>query len=329
MRRREFIGLIGSVAATWPLAAHAQRPDQTRRIGILMRQSADDPEGKAEFAALLQGLQALGWTEDRNVRIDVRWAGGDSDLIRRYAVELVKLAPEVVVASGGTVVGALQQASQTLPIVFVDVTDPIGRGYVASLARPGGNATGFTSYESAIGGKWLEMLKQIAPGITRVAVFRDPIITAGIGQLAAIQSAAASFGVEVSPIDVRNAKEIERAVIEFARGMNGGLIASTDPSTVVHRQLIVTLAARHGLPAVYPFRYFVTIGGLVSYGPDIVDQFRRAASYVDRILKGDNPGNLPVEQPTKLAIVINLKTAKALGLSIPPWLLTTADEVIE
>jgi len=263
------------------------------------------------------------------VRIDVRWAGGDSDLIRRYAVELVKLAPEVVVASGGTVVGALQQASQTLPIVFVDVTDPIGRGYVASLARPGGNATGFTSYESAIGGKWLEMLKQIAPGITRVAVFRDPIITAGIGQLAAIQSAAASFGVEVSPIDVRNAKEIERAVIEFARGMNGGLIASTDPSTVVHRQLIVTLAARHGLPAVYPFRYFVTIGGLVSYGPDIVDQFRRAASYVDRILKGDNPGNLPVEQPTKLAIVINLKTAKALGLSIPPWLLTTADEVIE
>jgi len=271
----------------------------------------------------------LGWTEDRNMRFDVRWAGGDSELIRRYAVELVKLAPEVVVASGGTVVGMLQQASRTVPIVFVDVTDPIGRGYVASLARPSGNATGFTSYEFAIGGKWLEMLKQIAPRVTRVAVLRDPVITAGIGQLAAIQSAAAAFGVEVSPIDVRNTKEMERAIIEFARETNGGLIASTDPSTVVHRQLIVTLAARHGLPTVYPFRYFVTIGGLVSYGPDIVDQFRRAASYVDRILKGDNPSTLPVEQPTKLAVVINLKTAKALGLTVPPSLLATADEVIE
>jgi putative ABC transport system substrate-binding protein len=329
IRRREFIATLSGAAATWPCAAHTEQAEQIRRIGVLMRMAADDSEAKAELAAFLQGLQALGWTEGRNVRIDTRWAAGDSSHIRRYAAELVTLKEDVILASGGTVVEALQQASRTVPIVFVDVTDPVGRGYIASLAQPGSNATGFTSFEYSISVKWLELLKQIEPSVTRVAVLRDPSITAGIGQWAAIHAVASSFGVEVSPIDVRNASDMEHAITAFSRRQHGGLIASTDPSTIAHRDLILALAARYQLPAVYPFRYIVAKGGLAAYGPDILDQCQNAAAYVDRILKGVKPAELPVQAPTKFELVINLKTAKALGLEIPPPLLARADEVIE
>ena len=276
-----------------------------------------------------QGLALLGWTVGRNVRIDVRWAAGKADDTRKYATELVALAPDVILASGGSIVAPLLQVTRTVPIVFTQVTDPVGAGFVESLARPGGNATGFTNFEYGISGKWLELLKQIAPGVTRAAVLRDPAIAGGVGQLGAIQGAAPSFGVEVSPVGVRDAGEIERAVGAFARGSNGGLIVLTTALTLVHRELITTLAARHRLPAVYTDRIFVTGGGLISYGPDRIDQFQRAAGYVDRILRGEKPADLPVQAPTKYELVINLKTAKALGLEVPPTVLARADEVIE
>ena len=327
MRRREFITLVGG-AATWPIVASAQT-DRMRRIGVLMQIGERDAESKIEVAAFLQSLKDLGWIVGRNLTIDMRWGGGDSELIRKYAVELVALAPEVVLAPGGTVVGALQQASRTVPIVFVNVTDPIGRGYVENLSRPGRNASGFTSFEFGIGGQWLQLLKESAPGVMRVAVLRDPVITGGIGFLAAIHALAPSFRVEVNPIEVRDAHDIERAVAAFALKPNGGLVLTPDPAAIGHRELVIGLASQHRLPAVYPFRYFAAEGGLISYGPDAVDAFRRAAGYVDRILKGERPADLPVQAPTKYELVINLKTAKALGLTVPPTLLARADEVIE
>jgi putative ABC transport system substrate-binding protein len=328
--RREFITLLGGAAVAWPLAARAQQADRVRRVGVLMSLAADDPEGQARLTAFLQGLQELGWTDGRNVRIDYRWAGADADRSRRYAVELVALAPDVILANGSQSVAALQQTTRTVPIVFAIVIDPVGAGFVASLARPGGNATGFTLFEYSLSGKWLELFKEIAPHLTRIAILRDPAIAAGIGQFAAIQAMAPpSFGVELSPIDVRDASEIERDVAAFARGSNGGLIVTASSAASIHRELIIMLAARHRLPAVYPFRYFVTDGGLISYGPDLNDQFRRAAGYIDRILKGEKAADLPVQAPTKYELAINLKTAKALGLTVPPSLLARADEVIE
>jgi putative ABC transport system substrate-binding protein len=328
MRRRDFLTLVGSTTA-WPLAARAQQPDRMRRIGVLVSLAADDQEAQARLAAFLQGLQQLGWTVGRNVRIDYRWGGGDAERIRGYAAELVALAPDIILASGGVTVAPLQQATRTVPIVFASVIDPVGAGYVASLARPGGNATGFTQFEYGISGKWLELLKEIAPGVTRAAVLRDPATAAGIGQLGAIQSVAPAFGVEVSPIDVRKAGEIERAVAAFARGSNDGLIVVPAALAIVHRELIITLAARHRLPAVYPLRFFVTSGGLISYGSDSIDAYLRAAGYVDRILKGEKPADLPVQAPTRYELAINLKTAKTLGLNVPSALIARADEVIE
>jgi putative tryptophan/tyrosine transport system substrate-binding protein len=329
MRRRDFIALLGSAAAGWPLAARGQQADRVRRIGVLMNTAADDPEGKARNAAFERGLQELGWTDGRNVRIDYRWGAGDADRIRRYAAELVSLSPDVILTVGSATAGPLLEATRTVSIVFVQAPDPVGAGFVASLARPGGNATGFTLFEYGISGKWLELLKEIAPGVTRVAVLRDPAIAAGTGQLGAIQSAAPSFGVELSPLGVRDPGEIERAITTFARSSNGGLIVTVSTLAGVHRDLIVTLAARYKLPAVYYARYIVAGGGLISYGPDFVDQHRRAAGYVDRVLKGEKPANLPVQTPTKYELAINLKTAKALGLEVPPSLLARADEVIE
>jgi ABC-type uncharacterized transport system substrate-binding protein len=328
MRRREFIRLVGGVAG-WPLVARAQQGERVRRIGVLMNVAADDPEAQARNVAFLQGLHELGWTEGRNVRIDYRWAAGDADRLRRYAAELVALAPDVVLASGTSTVGPLQRASGTVPIVFAGVADPVGAGLVNSMARPGSNATGFISFEYVLSGKWLELLKQIAPGVTRVAVLRDPEISGGTGQFGAIQSVAPSFGVELSPINVRDAGEIERAIAAFARSSNGGLILTASGLAMVHRDLIIALAARHKLPTIYYYRIFVSAGGLVSYGPDPHNQYRLAASYVDRILKGEKPADLPVQAPTKLELAINLTTAKALGLTVPPTLLARADEVIE
>ena len=329
MRRREFITLLSGAATAWPLAALAQQPGTPRRIGVLIQVAEGDPQARIEVATFLRGLQKLGWSEGHNLRIDTRWGGGDADLIRKYAAELVALAPEVVLAPGGTVVGALQQASRTVPIVFVNVTDPVGRGYVASLAQPVGNATGFTSFEFGMGGKWLEVLKEMAPQVTRAAVLRDPVITAGMGYLAAIHALAPSIGVQVTPVDVRHTSDIERAVAAFARTPNSGLIVTADPAAIVHREAIIALGARHRLPAVYPYRFFVISGGLISYGLDNIEQYRLAAGYVDRILKGEKPGDLPVQAPTKYELAINLKTAKALGLEVPPTLLARADEVIE
>ena len=328
LKRREFITLLGGAAAAWPLAARAQQGERMRRIGVLMYWAADDAEGQARLAAFAQALKQLGWSDGRNLRIDTRWATADD--IRRHAAELAALAPDVLVAATGTAtVAPLLQATRTVPIVFVTVIDPVGAGFVASLARPGGNATGFTIYEYSMSGKWLELLKEIAPRVTRAAVLRDPAVASGIGQFGAVQIVAPSLGVELSPVDVRDAGEIERAVTAFARGLNGGLIVTGSALAIVHRQLIIALAARHRLPAVYPARFYVTAGGLISYGPDLIDQFRRAAGYVDRILKGEKPADLPVQAPTKYELVINLKTAKALGLDIPPTVLARADEVIE
>jgi putative tryptophan/tyrosine transport system substrate-binding protein len=329
VKRRDFIRLLGGAAAAWPLAARAQQGERVRRIGVLMSQAANDPEGQARVAALLQGLEELGWNVDRNVQIDSRWAAGDSERFRQYAMELVALAPDVVLASTTPGVRELQQATRTVPIVFVAVADPVAAGFVDSLARPGRNATGFSVFEYGISGKWLELLKEIAPRVTRAAILRDPAIASGIGQLAAIQGVAPAFGVELSPLGVRDAGEIERGLTGFVRGSNDGLIVLAAPLTAFHRELIVTLAARHRLPAVYSDRPFVTSGGLVSYGPDRVDQYRRAAGYVDRILKGEKPADLPVQAPTKYELVINLKTAKALGIEMPPTLLARANEVIE
>jgi putative tryptophan/tyrosine transport system substrate-binding protein len=329
MRRREFMSLMGGAAAAWPLAARAQQGDRMRRIGVLMNTTADDPEGQARIAAFHQGLQESGWTLGRNARIDVRWGAFDADSSHRYATELVALVPEVVVVSTSAAMGALQQMTRSVPIVFVNLVDPVGAGYVESLARPGGNATGFTSFEYGLSGKWLELLKEIAPSVTRAAVLRETAVAAGVGQYAIIQAVAPSLGIELRPIDLRDRGEIERGVVAFARGPNGGLIIVGSPSAVVHRDLIITLAARHRLPAVYPYPYFAHSGGLVSYGPDLVPPFRRAAGYVDRILKGEKPADLPVQAPTKYELVINLKTAKQLGLEVPATLLARADEVIE
>jgi putative tryptophan/tyrosine transport system substrate-binding protein len=329
MRRRNFLAGLASTTAAWPLAARAQQRERMRRIGVLMALGADDPQGQARFIAFVQGLQELGWTDGRNVRIDTRWAAGDADRFRRYAAELIALAPDVVLASGGTGAGALLQATRTIPIVFTQTQDPVGAGYVDSLARPGGNATGFTNMEYGMSGKYLELLKEIAPRIARAAVLRDPTIPQGIGQFSAIQAVAPSLGVELRPIDVHDAPEIARAVETFARSANGGLIVTGSSLTAFHRDLIIKLAASHKLPTVYWERFFVTAGGLISYGPDSIDPHRRAAGYVDRILKGAKPADLPVQAPTKYELVINLKTAKALGLQVPQSLLSSADEVIE
>ena len=330
MRRRKLICLIGGAAVAWPLAARAQQVDRMRRVGVLLNRVADDPEEQARLAAFLQRLQELGWTDGRNVWIDYRWAAADPDRSRTYAAELVALAPDVILAAGSQSVAALQQTATTVPIVFANVVDPVGAGFVARLARPGGNATGFTPFEYSLSGKWLELLKEIAPNLTRIAILRDPGIATGIGQFAAIQAMASpSLGVELSPIDVRDGGKIERDIAALARESNSGLIVTASSGASVHRELIIMLAARHGLPAVYPFRYFVTRGGLISYGPDPTDQFRRAAGYVDRILKGEKAADLPVQSPTKYELAINLKTANALGLTMPPSLLARADQVIE
>jgi putative tryptophan/tyrosine transport system substrate-binding protein len=330
VKRREFITLLGGAAAAWPLAARGQQQsERMRRIGVLHALAVDDAEGQARLAAFAQRLQESGWTIGRNVRMDTRWAAGDSERIRGYAAELVALAPDVILVIGAPATGSLLQATRTVPIVFVNTTDPVGSGFVDSLSQPGGNATGFLLFEYGISGKWLELLKEIAPRVTRIAVLRDSALTAGSGQLGAIQAVAPSFGVELRPVDVRDVREIERAVGTFARTPGGGLIVTGSSLAVVHRDLIVTLAARHKLPAIYFQRVYVTGGGLISYGPDQIDQFRRAAGYVDRILKGEKVSDLPVQAPTKYELVINLKTAKALGLDVPPTLLARADEVIE
>jgi putative tryptophan/tyrosine transport system substrate-binding protein len=330
IRRRQFITLLGGAAAAWPLVARAQQPrEPMRRIGVLLTGAADDPESLARVGAFLQGLQELGWTDGRNVRIEYRWGSADAERIRKSAAELVALAPDVIVVSGNSGMVPLQRATRTLPIVFVNASDPVGGGFAASLARPGGNVTGFASIEYGMSGKWLELLKQISPSVTRAAVIRDPSIPSGSGQLGAIQAVGPFLGVEVTPIDAREAGEIERAVTDFARLPNGGLIVQASTSTIHHRKLIITLAARHRLPAVYPYRLFVGDGGLLSYGADSVDSFRRAAGYVDRILKGEKPADLPVQAPTKYELVVNLKTAKVLGLEIPTTVLARADEVIE
>ena len=327
-RRRQFLIAAGALLAA-PLAAEAQQAGKVRRIGILMSLAADDPEAPPRIAAFAQGLQELGWIDGRNVRIDYRWSAGDVERYRKYAVELVALAPDVILASNTSIVRALQQATRTVPIVFTAATDPVGGGLVASLARPGGNVTGFSQREYGLSAKSLELPKQLAPGVTRVAVLRDPTTTGGVGQLGAIQAVAPSLRVELTPVDVRNAAEIERAINAFARGSNGGLFVTTSASSSLHRKLLITLAAQHRLPAVYPSGFYVNDGGLLSYGPDPIDPFRRAAGYVDRIPKGEKPANLPVQQPTKFELVINLRTARALGLTIPQSVLVRADKVIE
>jgi putative ABC transport system substrate-binding protein len=329
VKRRDFITLVGGAAVAWPLTARAQQPSGMRRIGILLPAAADDSDFQARVEAFLQGLAQLGWTSGRNVRIDTRWATTNAADIRRHAAELAALAPDVILAFGASTVGALLQASRTVPIVFPGVVDPVGAGFVDSLARPGGNATGFLLFEYSLAGKWLELLKQIAAGVTRVAVLRDLATPSGPAQFGVIQAAAPSFRVEVNPVNMRDTPEIERAVATFARSPNGGLIVPGSGAALVHRDLIIALAARHRLPAVYFDRSLVATGGLISYGSNFVEQFRQAAGYVDRILKGEKPADLPVQAPTKYELVINLKTAKALGLEVPPMLLARADEVIE
>jgi putative tryptophan/tyrosine transport system substrate-binding protein len=329
MRRREFITLLGGTAIAWPLVARAQQDGRMRRIGVLVPAAADDPVWQARVGAFLQALALLGWTIGRNVRIDTRWAGASAADNHRHAAELVALSPDVILAGGTSTVGPLLQATRTVPVVFTIANDPVGSGFVDSLARPGGNATGFMAWEFSIGGKWLELLKQIAPGVTRVAVLRDATQSFATSVFAAIQAVAPSLGAEVIPVNMRDAREIEQSVETFARTPNGGLIPSPSAAVVRHRDLIITLTARHKLPAVYWERFFVDAGGLISYGPDLVDQFRQAAGYVDRILKGEKPADLPVQAPTRYETVLNLKTAKALGLDVPPTVLARADEVIE
>ena len=329
MKRREFITLLGGAAAAWPLAARAQQAERMRRIGVLLNTAADDMVFQTRVGAFLQGLALLGWTIGRNVRIEVRWSGGKADEARRYATELAALAPDVILAHGVSSVRPLLQATRTVPIVFPIASDPVGAGLVESLARPGGNATGFMSFEYPLSGKWLELLKDIAPGVTRVAVLQDPTQGGGSSAFAVIQAAAPSLGVEVTPVNLRDAPEIERTLADFARTSNGGLIVTGSALSNVHHKLIITLAARHKLPAIYFERSFSAGGGLISYGSDYIDHYRRAAGYVDRILKGEKPANLPVQAPTKYELVINLKTAKTLGLEVPATLLARADEVIE
>jgi ABC-type uncharacterized transport system substrate-binding protein len=330
IRRRELITLLGCSAAAWPVVARAQQAERVRRIGVITGgDTPDDPDWQGRMAAFLDVLRQLGWSDDRNLRIDYRWPVGDADRIHRYAAELVELAPDVILTTGTATMAPLLQATRTIPIVFVSVADPVGAGFVDSLARPGGNATGFMQFEYSLSGKWLELLKEIAPGLTRAAVLRDPAISSGTGQFGAIQSVASSLGVELTPVNVREPSEIDRVLAAFARSANGGLIVTTSGLAAVHRELIITLAARYKLPTVYYRRYFVTRGGLLSYGYDLIDMNRRAAQYVDRILKGEKPADLPVQAPTKYELAINLKTAKALGLTVPPVLLARADEVIE
>jgi putative tryptophan/tyrosine transport system substrate-binding protein len=329
LRRRQFISLLGGAAAAWPLAAHAQQPERLPRIGALMNRASDSPEGQDRLAAFHQGLQELGWNVGRNVRIDTRWTEDNADQTLKHAAGLIALSPDIILASGTLAVTALQNISRTLPIVFASVADPVGAGIVDSLAHPGGNATGFMIYEYNLGAKWMELLKEIAPRVTRVAIIRNAANPAGVAQFATLQNAAQSLGVQASPINVRDAREIERSVEAFARSPNGGLVVTQSASATVYRDVIIAAAARHKLPAVYALRYDATGGGLISYGPDIVDQFRQAAAYVDRVLKGEKPADLPVQAPTKYELTINLKTAKALGLTMPDSLLARADEVIE
>jgi putative ABC transport system substrate-binding protein len=327
--RRKFLAtLLGGSAVAWPLAARAQQPERMRRIGVLMNVGESDPQGRARLGAFVQRLVELGWSDGRNARLDIRWGAGDAERFRQYAGELVALAPDVILANASVTVAALQQVTRKVPIVFAGVIDPVGAGFVRSLARPGGNTTGFTIFEYAIGAKWLELLKEIAPNVMRAAVLRDPTIAAGIGQFAAIQ-AVGPVGMELSVVDLHDADAIERDVAEFARGSNGGLIVTGSPFAANHPDVIVAFAARYKLPAVYPFRYMVDLGGLISYGPDLVSDFRPAAGYVDRILKGEKPADLPVQAPTRYELAINLKTAKALGLEIPSSVLARADEVFE
>jgi putative tryptophan/tyrosine transport system substrate-binding protein len=329
-KRREFVTLLGGAAAAWPLAARAQQGERMQRIGVLMGVAADDLAAQARLAAFVQGLHQLGWTEGRNVRIDIRWGAGDAERNRRLAAELVALVPDVILTHSTAAIAPTLRETGSIPIVFTIVADPVGAGYVESLARPGGNATGFTIFEYSIGGKWLELIKEIAPATMRVAVIRESTNASGIGQFAAIQGVAPSRSVELRPVDARDPGEIERTITAFAQqGSNSGLIVTGSAPAAVHRKLIIALAARHKLPAIYASRFFVADGGLLSYGPDYVDQLRRAAGYVDRILKGEKPADLPVQAPTKYELVINLKTAKALGLEVPPTLLARADEVIE
>ena len=330
MRRREFITLLGGAAAAWPLASSAQERVKRPRVGFLMHLTPGDPDAMARIAGFLQGLQELGWATDRNIQIDYRWAVGQDELYRKYAVELVALQPDVLVTTVTDTVRALQRATRTIPIVFTSVIDPVGSGLITSLSHPGGNATGFSLFEFGISGKWLELLKQIAPSITRVAVLRDSASTRGVGQFAAIQANASSFGVELLPLDAQEGSDIDRAIGAFAgRAGSSGLIVTSSPTALINRDLIIKLTAQHRLPAIYPFRNFATGGGLTSYGPDLIDPHRRAAGYVDRILKGEKPADLPVQAPTKYELVLNLKTARSLGLEVPPTLLARADEVIE
>ena len=328
MRRRQFIALLGG-AATWPLAARAQQHERTRRIGVLMSLAADDKEGQARIDAFVQGLRELGWIDGRNVQIDIRWAAGGDRVRQQYAAELVALSPDVIMASGGSVVGPLLQATRTVPIVFTQTPDPIGAGFVDSLARPGGNVTGFSIFDYNIAGKWLELLKQIAPGVTRAAVIRDPATPQGIGQFSAVHAVAPSLGLDVSPINASEPSEVERAIKAFAHSPNSGLIVTGSNFAITHRELIIKLAREQKLPTVYPIRFFAVAGGLIAYGPDGIDVHRRAAGYIDRILKGEKPAELPVQAPTKYELVINLKTAKALGLTVSPSVLARANEVIE
>jgi ABC-type uncharacterized transport system substrate-binding protein len=327
IKRRKFITLLGGAAAGWPITARAQQGERMRRVGVLHNFAADDPLGQARNGVFLQALQEVGWTIGRNLRIETRWAAGDADRLRTYAADLVALAPDVILGTGNAGAAPLLHATRTVPIIFVIVPDPVGAGFVDSLARPGGNATGFTSFEYGLSAKWLELLKQVAPSVTRAGVLRDPALASGPAQFAAIQSMAPSLGVEVSPVNVRELAEIERAIAAFAR--NSGLIVTGSALVAVHRHRIIALAARYKLPAVYPERAYIHDGGLLSYGPDFLDQYRRAAGYVDRILKGEKPADLPVQAPTKYELVINLKTARALGLEVPATVLARADEVIE
>ena len=329
MKRREFIGLLGGAAAVRPLAARAKQPGRMRRIGVLLNITADDPESQGRLAAFAQRLQSLGWVIGQNVRVDYRWGGGSVDAMRKHAEELVALAPDVILAQSTSAVAPLLQSTHAVPIVFTIVADPVGAGYVQSLAHPGGNATGFTGFEYAFAGKWLELLKEVAPSVTLAAVLREAGSVTGPAQFGAIQAVAPTLGVELRPVDTRNLDEIERDITAFARGPNGGIIVTGSPAATVYRKAIVELAARHRLPGVYYTRYFAAGGGLISYGPDFVDQFRRAADYVDRILKDEKPADLPVQAPTKYELVINLKTAKALGFELPAAVLVRADEVIE
>lgn len=329
MKRRQFIGALGSVAALWPLVVDAQKAQQLRRIGVLSNLAADDPEGQARNAAFVQTLQALGWSDGRNLQIDYRWSGGDANRLQAHAAELIALGPEVVLASSGVSILPLQQASRSTPIVFAQTVDPVGLGVVESLSRPGGNVTGFTNIEFGITAKWLELLRQIAPAIAHAAVLRDPFDPAGIGQWGAMQLAAQSFALELSVVNVRDRDAIERGMMKIATSPNTGFVVTTSAPAGVHRDLIVRLAAQHRLPGVYPNRAFVAAGALISYGPDPIDQYRRAAGYIDRILKGEKPADLPVQAPTKYDLAVNLKAARALGLTVPPTLLAIANEVVE